>query len=48
MEIRIKEAARLGFTRCLIPKTNAAQLEKTAKIDICKIGSLKEMLDYLF
>ena len=48
MEIRIKEAARLGFTRCLIPKTNAAQLEKTAKINICKIGSLKEMLDYLF
>jgi len=47
MEIRVKEAARLGFTRCLIPKSNAAQLEKTAKIEICKVGSLKEMLESL-
>lgn len=48
MEVRVKEAARLGFNRCLVPKTNAAQLEKTAKMEIHKVGSLKEMLDYLF
>jgi DNA repair protein RadA/Sms len=48
MEVRIKEAARLGFNRCLVPKTNAQQLEKTAKMEICKIGSLKEMLENLF
>ncbi|MDI6743008.1 MAG: DNA repair protein RadA, partial [Smithella sp.] len=48
MDVRIKEAARLGFNRCLIPKTNAAQLTKTAKMEVCKIGSLKEMLENLF
>jgi DNA repair protein RadA/Sms len=48
MEVRVKEAARLGFNRCLVPKTNATQLEKTAKIEICKIGSLKELLEILF
>jgi DNA repair protein RadA/Sms len=48
MEIRVKEAARLGFNRCLVPKTNANQLEKTAKMEICKIGSLKEMLENYF
>jgi len=41
----VKEAARLGFTRCLIPKTNASQLEKPLKMEVCNIGSLKEMLE---
>jgi len=48
MDVRIKEAARLGFNRCLVPKTNAAQLGKIAKMEICKIGSLKELLENLF
>ncbi len=34
MEVRIKEAARLGFNRCLVPKTNAAQTVKMAKMEI--------------
>jgi len=48
MDVRVKEAARLGFSRCLIPKSNAVQLEKPAKMEISKIGSLKEMLENLF
>ncbi|HON60200.1 MAG TPA: DNA repair protein RadA [Smithella sp.] len=48
MEVRIKEAARLGFNRCLIPKTNATRLTKNPQMEICKIGSLKDMLEYLF
>jgi DNA repair protein RadA/Sms len=47
MEVRVKEAARLGFKRCLVPKTNAAQLEKKIKIEVCAIASLKEMLENL-
>jgi DNA repair protein RadA/Sms len=48
MDVRIKEAARLGFNRCLVPKTNAAQLAKIAKMEICTVSSLKELLENLF
>ena len=48
MDVRLKEAARLGFDRCLIPKTNASQLTVPPKMEICKIGSLKDMLENLF
>jgi DNA repair protein RadA/Sms len=48
MDVRIKEAARLGFNRCLVPKTNAASLAKIAKMEICKISSLKELLENIF
>jgi DNA repair protein RadA/Sms len=48
MDVRIKEAARLGFNRCLVPKTNSAQLAKIAKMEISTISSLKELLENLF
>ena len=48
MDVRIKEAARLGFNRCLVPKTNAAQLAKITKMEICTVSSLKELLESLF
>jgi DNA repair protein RadA/Sms len=48
MDVRIKEAARLGFNRCLVPKTNSAQLAKIAKMEICTVSSLKELLESLF
>jgi len=38
----------LGFNRCLVPKTNAASLAKIVKMEICKISSLKELLENLF
>ena len=31
-----------------VPKTNAKQLGKIAKMEICEIGSLKELLENLF
>jgi len=37
MDVRIREAVRLGFNRCLVPKTNAAQLVKIAKMEIAKL-----------
>lgn len=48
MELRIKEAARLGFNRALIPRTNAVHLSKSAKIEICPITSLNELLENIF
>ena len=48
MEIRVKEAARLGFNRCIIPRTNVASLTKVAKMEISAISSLKELLENLF
>ncbi|MFO7570803.1 MAG: DNA repair protein RadA [Smithellaceae bacterium] len=48
MDARIKEAARMGFTRCLVPKSNTARLTKTANMDICTITSLRELLENLF
>jgi DNA repair protein RadA/Sms len=48
MDVRIKEAARLGFNRCLVPKTNSTQLANMAKMEISIISSLKELLENLF
>lgn len=48
MELRIKEAARLGFNRALVPRTNAVHLKKTSNMEICTIISLKELLENIF
>ncbi len=48
VDVRVKEAARLGFNRCIVPRTSTGTLEKTAKIEICSIGSLRELLENLF
>lgn len=48
IETRVKEAARLGFNRCIVPKTSTASLTKTAKMEIRAIVSLKELLETLF
>jgi DNA repair protein RadA/Sms len=44
----VKEAARLGFSRCIVPQTSAKQLIKIGKMEVCPIGSLKELLENLF
>jgi DNA repair protein RadA/Sms len=48
MEVRVKEAARLGFSRCLVPKTNTSQLKSVTKMEVRTISSLKELLENLF
>jgi DNA repair protein RadA/Sms len=47
-EIRIKEAARMGFTRCILPRTLARESLPETQIDLIKIGSLKELTEHLF
>jgi DNA repair protein RadA/Sms len=48
MDARIKEAARMGFCRCVVPKTGSIQLTQKEKMEIHAIGSLKELLENLF
>ena len=48
MEVRLKEAARMGFSRCLIPKTGMLQASGKEKMEICAISSLTELLENLF
>ena len=48
METRVKEASRLGFNRCILPKTNMVSLNRTTKMEISAIRSLKDLLENLF
>ena len=46
-EQRIKEAARLGFTRCVIPKSNLKNISSSLKneIDIRGVRTIREAFE---
>ncbi len=45
---RIAEASRLGFTRCILPKTALKQLSTCpANLKLCGVRSLKEAIDLI-
>ena len=48
METRIKEASRLGFTRCIIPHTMSTSVNAPPDMEIRPIRSLRELLENLF
>ncbi len=48
MDIRIKEAARMGFRRCIIPQTSSRNGSAEKKMECIKVNSLKKLLEYLF
>ena len=48
MDIRVREAARMGFTRCILPRTHARDVSAGSRVELLKIGSLKELLEHLF
>ena len=48
MDIRIKEAARMGFVRCIIPQTSSQNGFAEKKMECIKVNSLKKLLEYLF
>ncbi len=48
MEIRIREAARMGFTRCVLPRTQLKRLDKAVGIEMVRVGNLKELLGEIF
>jgi len=45
---RIKEAAAMGFKRCILPKSNLASSELRQKIELIGVISLKEAMENLF
>ena len=47
-EVRIKEAARMGFTRCILPRTLTRESLPEMQIELIPIGSLKELTEHLF
>lgn len=46
-EARVKEAARLGFTTCIIPKGNADKIGKLPGVRIIGVASLEDVLQYI-
>lgn len=46
-EMRIKEAAKMGFSRCLFPKSNAAQVSGAGGLELIGVDSIEKALDVL-
>ncbi|PNU18933.1 DNA repair protein RadA [Geothermobacter hydrogeniphilus] len=47
-ELRVKEAARLGFDRCFLPAGNLKNLEGPEGLELIGVRRVEEMLDELF
>lgn len=47
-ESRVKEAYRMGFTRCIMPKGIALDNLSNIEIDVVGIRSIRELTDHLF
>ena len=47
-EMRVNEAARLGFNCCLLPEGNLKNLEKPKGIKLIGVRSAAEAMEYLF
>jgi len=48
LESRIAEVGKMGFTRCIVPKTSLKQLNKKSDIELIGISKLSEMMENLF
>ncbi|OYT23175.1 MAG: ATP-dependent serine protease, partial [Nitrospira sp. UW-LDO-02] len=44
-ELRIREAAKMGFKRCLLPERNVAKLEPVEGIELIGIHEVGDALD---
>jgi len=47
-ELRVRESVRLGFDRCILPKTNRERMKKGDSIQLEGVGSLGEVIKLLF
>ncbi|MDH5406248.1 MAG: DNA repair protein RadA, partial [Candidatus Aminicenantes bacterium] len=45
---RIKEAAAMGFKKCILPRSNLASLKQSQKIELTGVRSLREAMGSLF
>jgi DNA repair protein RadA/Sms len=50
IEMRLQEAARLGFSRLILPRSNGERIKGKVKmpLEIQSVGSIAELLDILF
>jgi DNA repair protein RadA/Sms len=47
-DIRVKEAAKLGFRRCILPQSNAERLKAIKSMEMIGVQSVQGVLDVLF
>jgi DNA repair protein RadA/Sms len=47
-EVRVKEAARLGFKRCILPKQNQEKMKATKGIELVGVKAVREAMEVLF
>jgi DNA repair protein RadA/Sms len=47
-EVRLREAAKMGFKQCLLPERNRARLDRVDGIDVIGIGDIRQALEVLF
>ncbi|MBM9519236.1 DNA repair protein RadA [Desulforhopalus vacuolatus] len=48
MEVRAKEAQRLGFSRLILPETNRQRIKLPAGIELVGVNNIGELLDIVF
>jgi len=48
MELRLREAERLGFSRFMMPKTNYERLKGMSSVTMSGVTTIQEVLDVLF
>ena len=48
IEERVREAARMGFTRCLLPQTRKGNPSASHQIKLIPIGNLRQLMEHLF
>jgi DNA repair protein RadA/Sms len=48
MDVRIKEAGRMGFVRCIMPKTQGREGHAGKGMKLSRIGNIRELTEQLF
>lgn len=46
-ERRVKEASKMGFSRCLLPKNNVSQLSSDSNLECIGVDSIEKAMDFL-
>ena len=47
-EVRIKEAKKLGFSRCLLPKGNVEACSRVEGVELVAVDGVKQLMEVLF
>ncbi len=47
-EVRVKEASRLGFRRCLLPNQNQEKIKRVKGIELIGVRTIREAMEKLF